>query len=324
MDTQDTGPMDEEQVHSKFVDFLSQSNDSDRMAATEKERGVTVDDTEADEVEAVQAEADDAESDESEASEQDQQQPEEPPKFAVKVNGEEVEVTLEDLQKGYMMQSDYSRKTQEIAEARKAFQMEMQEAQQQRQQSMMDLSQRVSQLDQLAKSLTASVDLDQLREYDPSEYLKHKDNLEKIEKAKAEQQQFLQEQQRQYMEQLKAQEQERLVARMPEWLDPEQAKRGAETVRKALVEYGFNEKETATILDHRIIVAFNDLAKAKARIADLESKASTVKQQVERAAPLSKPQANTGTTDAKRAKELRQAMRLGKDGAAAEAFKRFL
>lgn len=324
MDNLESGPMDEDQVHSKFVDFLSQSNDSDREPATEKKRGATVDDTEADEVEAVKADADDAESDDLEASKQDQQQPGEAQKFTVKVNGEPVEVTLEDLQKGYMMQSDYSRKTQEIAEARKAIQQEMQETQQQRQQALMDLSQRVSQLDQLAKSLTAGVDLDQLREYDPSEYLKQKDNLEKIEKAKSEQQQFLQQQQRQYLEQLKAQEQERLVARIPDWLDPEQAKRGVETVRKALGEYGFNDKEAASLLDHRIIVAFNDLAQAKARIAELESKASTVKQQVERAAPLSKPQSNTGTTDARKAKELRQAMRSGKSGAAAEAFKRFL
>lgn len=184
MDTQDTGPMDQEQVHNKFVGFLSQSNEPERDAPTDEEQGETVGNTEADEAEAVTANADDAESDEQqEGQEQDQEQPAEPQKFTVKVDGEEKQVTLEELQKGFMMQSDYSRKTQEIAEARRAIQQEQHEAQMQRQQSMQDLSQRIEQLDQLAKSLTASVDLEQLRDYDPSEYLKHKDNLEKIEKA---------------------------------------------------------------------------------------------------------------------------------------------
>jgi len=43
----------------------------------------------------------------------------EQPKYTVKVNGEEVEVTLEELQSGFMMHKDYTSKTQEIAAVRK-------------------------------------------------------------------------------------------------------------------------------------------------------------------------------------------------------------
>lgn len=39
--------------------------------------------------------------------------------YTVKVNGEEQEVSLEDLQKGYMLQADYTQKTQGIAETQR-------------------------------------------------------------------------------------------------------------------------------------------------------------------------------------------------------------
>jgi hypothetical protein len=319
MDTQDTGPMNEEAVHSKFVSLLSPTTESDRESATEEEQG-EVDTT----TEEVELSTDSTESDESEATEAEAEQPEDPV-YTVKVNGEEKQVTLSELQKGYMMQSDYSRKTQEIAEARKAVTTEMQEAQQQRQQALYDLNERVSHLDQLAQSMRSGVDLEQLRDYDPSEYLRQKENLEKVEKARDEQRQFLADQQRQYLEQLKSQEHERLLAAIPDWLDGEKAKAGTQKVRSAMVEYGFTDPEVASVLDHRLVRAFHDLAQAKARITELESKTQAVKQQVKSAPPLSKPQAaNAQTAEARKQKELREAMRKGKDGAAAEAFKRLL
>lgn len=58
------------------------------------------------------------------ASEPVEAAPQEPvaddtPKYKIKVGGEEQEVTLEELQSGYQRQSDYTRKTQEIAAMRK-------------------------------------------------------------------------------------------------------------------------------------------------------------------------------------------------------------
>lgn len=45
----------------------------------------------------------------------------EEPKFKVKVDGEEIEVTQEELLRGYMRQKDYTQKTQQLAEQRKQF-----------------------------------------------------------------------------------------------------------------------------------------------------------------------------------------------------------
>ena len=44
----------------------------------------------------------------------------EPTRYRVKAGGEEVEVTLEELQRGYQRQTDYSQKTMELAEQRRA------------------------------------------------------------------------------------------------------------------------------------------------------------------------------------------------------------
>jgi len=54
-----------------------------------------------------------------ESEEQDQ-----PTVFTVKVDGKEVEVTLDELQKGYSRTQDYTRKTQQIAEIRKQVEAE--------------------------------------------------------------------------------------------------------------------------------------------------------------------------------------------------------
>lgn len=50
--------------------------------------------------------------------EEPQQETQEEPKYKVKVDGQEVEVTQEELLRGYMRQSDYTRKTQQLANQR--------------------------------------------------------------------------------------------------------------------------------------------------------------------------------------------------------------
>lgn len=67
------------------------------------------------------------------AQEQEEEQPEETdndesqetdveePKYKVKVDGEEIEVTQEELLRGYMRQKDYTQKTQALAEQRRQF-----------------------------------------------------------------------------------------------------------------------------------------------------------------------------------------------------------
>jgi hypothetical protein len=73
-------------------------------------------------------EDEDGESDEDEdEDEPDDDNPVLEETFTVKVDGEEVEVTVREALEGYQRREDYTRKTQELAEARKAFEGEIQE-----------------------------------------------------------------------------------------------------------------------------------------------------------------------------------------------------
>ncbi len=56
------------------------------------------------------------------------------PSYRVKVGGEEFEVTLDELRNGYQRQSDYTRKSQSLAEQRKTFDANLQAVQAERNQ----------------------------------------------------------------------------------------------------------------------------------------------------------------------------------------------
>ena len=50
------------------------------------------------------------------------------PSYTVKVDGEEFEVDLDELRNGYQRQSDYTKKSQSVAEMRKAYEANLQSA----------------------------------------------------------------------------------------------------------------------------------------------------------------------------------------------------
>ena len=65
----------------------------------------------------------------------------EPQTYTVKVDGKDVEVTLEELMNGYSRQADYTRKSQVLAEQRQKAQEELEATQQERQRYLSQLEQ---------------------------------------------------------------------------------------------------------------------------------------------------------------------------------------
>ena len=323
MDNQEAGPIESEDFSGRFAEMLGEGQPSEREAPTDQEPEQTVEATDGEvDAEAVEADAEaepnpDAEV---EAAEPDGEQPGEPAKFTVKVNGEEREVTLEDLQSGYMMQQDYSRKTQELADQRKQAAEEIQQERQQVQQQMAEYAQQLESLQSLTAETEQSVNWDELRELDPSEYVRQRELQQQRQKAVQEGQQRLQEQRMQQLEAIKARESELLTAAIPEWLDADVAKAETAQVRETFKQAGFNDQEVGSILDHRLVKMARDLSKAQARIADLEAKKGQIKEQMDKAAPLRKPQAPAQSTDAKKRQELIKKARQGHDGAGAALF----
>ena len=94
---------------------------------------------------------------------------EELPKYRVKVSGEEVEVSLDELLNGYSRTADYQKKTQSLAEQRKAVEadrVKIAEAAQTRE----TYAQRLQVIEQLLHQQNQGEDLSQLKAEDPIAY----------------------------------------------------------------------------------------------------------------------------------------------------------
>lgn len=202
--------------------------------------------------------------DEQSELEEDTQDDAEPKVFTVKVDGKEVEVTLDELQKGYSRTQDYTRKTQQVAEARKAAEAELQAIRAERQQYAQLLG---ALSEQVKTAAEPQVDWDRLYQEDPIEYVRQREvmreNREKAAAIQAEQQrlsQISQQEQMQQLQVLKAKESEKLVEALPTWKDPAKAK----AEKAMLVEFGqkmgFSPQELGNIFDHRVVLALRKAA----------------------------------------------------------------
>lgn len=190
---------------------------------------------------------------------------EEEPRYRVKIAGEEVEVTLSEALKGYQRQSDYSRKTEELArlrrEAEAQINSEAEAVRAERQQYQQVLAALQNQLGQQEEQ----VDWDTLRVTDPIEYAtkyaEHQQRKERLQAVQAEQQRLMQQQQYEQqvlMQQRLSQEQNLLLKALPEWSDKEVATREKRQIIDFAKSIGFSDEELAQAADHRAILALRD------------------------------------------------------------------
>lgn len=240
------------QAQDAIADLLA-TDDGDTQGGEAQQPEAQAEGTETEEV--VEA-ADESveETDESEETEEQvEQEPQLPTTLKVKVNGEEVEVTLDELQKGYSRQSDYSRKTQQLAEERKAFLSEAEAIRQERAQYATLLTALQQQL-QATTQLDQQPDWDRLYDEDPIQATKlerqwrkaQEDRQAKLSAIQAEQQRVGQALEQQTAEQMKAiliNEAQRLPEIIPEWKDEKVAAEGKKQLRNWLVDQGLNDVE---------------------------------------------------------------------------------
>ena len=234
--------------------------------------------------------ADDAEEDESEEIEEDEEAveavEEEPVEktYRVRVGDDELDLTLDELQSGYMRQSDYTRKTQQVAEGRKQADAELQALSAERQTYADQLAAVEAALQQSEPSQEF---WDNLNAEDPLEYVRqreaYRDRKEAMAQVKAEQERVNQEQmaalQSQQQEYLK-QEGQKLLEVVPEWRDPEVAQKEKNAVYTyAQRHLGYTADELQKAGDHRAINAlrkaylYDELMKQKPAAAKKAKKA---------------------------------------------------
>ena len=191
-----------------------------------------------------------------ETDEQDQnpvEEEEQPEIYTVRVNGADVEVTFDELTKGYSRQSDYQRKTQEVAEQRRAVEKQYQDAQAQFQKSQQLEQQYAALLGPMAQQLQADnqpePNFDEAYAADPIEAsrlernyrVQKEDRAKKLHAIQSEQQRLMQEskqrQEVQYQQHL-IDQQKLVLEDIPEWTDEKVRDKEVAEMRVWMVESG--------------------------------------------------------------------------------------
>ena len=296
------GPMNVAEAANALAGMLPEEGQEDSSEAQLPDEGAAVE-------EELSADADAADNEtDTEQSEldEDTEEQEQPQVFSVKVDGKEVEVTLDELQKGYSRTQDYTRKTQQIAEVRKQTEVELQAVRAEREQYAQLLSALESQVQQVAQP---NIDWDRLYQEDPIEWVRQRevmrDNQEKAAAIQSEKQrlsQLSQQEQAQFMQQKLQHEQEALLAAIPDWKDAKKA----QAEKALLVEFGqkigFTPDELKNVVDHRAVLMLR-----KAALYDqMMSKRGNIKPVVNNGPRPAKPGAAgrvSNTTEAVRAQQ---------------------
>ena len=185
----------------------------------------------------------------------------EDPSYLIKVDGEEYEVNLEELKAGYQRQSDYTRKSQALAEGRKeneAIQSERIKLEQERQMYANGL-QMLKEQQQSKLQEFKSVDWETLKEEDPYAYMLKKDEYRDAQdKARnaVQQQRIVQQQQSQQESQARAAfvqgQYSQLIEALPEWNDDKSTVK--EDIRKFALSAGYAPEEVDQLAAHRSVL----------------------------------------------------------------------
>ena len=212
----------------------------------------------------------------------DTQEKQENSTYKVKVAGQELEVTLDELRNGYQKDADYRRKTEELSNDRKNFHSQSEKQRQDYSQKLNEMNQILSNAQQELNTEINSADLEALYEEDPAQAAKIEHRLRRKQEMLNSSIQKTQSEQKQQFDGYLQTEKTKLVNNIPDFADPGKASTLKNNMRSHLAKYGFNDSEIAQVYDHRILMLVNDamkfgnLQKAKPNLAKKISKPSRV------------------------------------------------
>ena len=296
----------------KMTEPEGETPETEEATPTEEEESQPVAEDESFEEESEEEE--EAEEAEEESEETDGEEEE---LYAVTVNGEEQAVTLDELLSGYSRQSDYTRKTQEIASERKG----MEELQQQYNSHVAQIQQERQQYVEALTNMISSqgseleqysnIDWDALRESDPIEYVTAKEQYreaqERVQGMQYQQQQAAQAQQAEMTKahhQVVQAERGKLVEALPEWGDPDKQKELSADLQSYARDQGFSQQELNSLVDHRsVLVLLKAQQYDQLQNSDVKSKKLKNKPKVIRSGTGT---TSKGTSKSKRAAKMKR------------------
>ena len=270
-------------------------------------------------------ESEDDDYEEEEQSEEDQVEDletEEPQMYTIKVDGVDTQVTLEELQSGYSRQQDYTRKTQELAQQRKAIETQQQE-----------LAQKDAIYSQLLPKLEATLkgelanepDWNALYEADPIAYVREKDiwneKKQKLQSVQAEQQRTQQEaqvEQQKKLAEFVEYGNQQLLQQIPEWQNNEVAAKEKLAIREYGINVlGYSPQEMDSVYDYRVLLGLRN-AWLQQKTVEATKKKPTEKKAVARTARPGTSNVPKTSTPVKKARQ-----KLAKTGKVQDAAKLF-
>ena len=222
------------------------------------------------------------------------------------VNIDGTEWTIDDLRGGVLRQSDYTKKTQDLAEQRRKLDTANQEILEQRnryEQGLAEITKR------LQEATADDTDWQALKETDPVAYAvkreEYREKQEVLQRAQAEQMQIAQSKMQQHL----AIEQEKLLQAIPEWQDPKVAQKEKTEVVTYAKRFGFSDQELQNASDHRAINVLR-----KAMLYDQLTGNKAVKKKVTKAPKMVKSGRPVTKTEVTQRREQELLNKLNKSG----------
>lgn len=241
-----------------------------------------------------QGEAESASDDELDTDETESQPPQ---KFKVKVDGEELEITVDEALAGYSREADYRRKTAMLAENQRKWEAEKEQSLKadreaivsEREQYKAVLGVWKTQLEQLTGNNTP--EWEQLRQSNPAEWsarmLERRNQLEQLNAVVAEQQRLTTDEKAKQDDELKrrvAEESRKMLDAVPEWKDQAVYLADSNKIFEYVQARGYTPQEVGryVAMDHRLAPILKDAMSYRA----LQAKKPEAQKRVEVARPL--------------------------------------
>jgi len=183
----------------------------------------------------------------------------------VKVQGQELEVSLDELKAGYSRDSDYRQKTHTLGMEKRDLETQKSSLRQTYDTRLNELNDLISTANQFVEQKQGGQDLAKLYQEDPTEAARldfqlrqEKQHIESLKSSAREAQN------RQYETYLETQK-ELAATKIPEFSDPSKADSFKLNMRTALRDYGFNDQEIGSLADHRFLMVAKDAMSFKSQ-----------------------------------------------------------
>jgi len=253
-------------IEDRLAAVLDPQEDTQAQEDVDRDEDPPEPEADAPEEEEAELEADDSEDTEEAEEESEDDEPEVPPTVKVLVDGQELELPVDEVAKGYQRQADYTRKTQEVAQQKQAMEQELA-------QSKTHYAQIIDQLGSFLEGQQVKAPDPSLAEDDPfaytqqlAQYQEHKQRLDAVQAERERNRQEHQAQNQTRLQQHVAKEGEVLLEKIPEWKDAKVQKAETAKLKSFLREFGVSDQELSDPYsvfqtDHRAILLARDAMK---------------------------------------------------------------